>query len=130
MAYKHTKRGSRRGKGKSPIMQAGEFMGEMEHMGTGGRGGARPGRPAIAMGIAKARRAGADLPMPGTKRGTRGKPAKRRAGSTTSRSAMAKQPRAAAARRGSSSRTGARKAARKSPAKRARKSSRTRATHR
>jgi hypothetical protein len=50
--------------GKSSSTQAGEFVREeMEHVKTG-KHGAKNSRQAIAIGLAKARRAGVDLPPP------------------------------------------------------------------
>ncbi|HEX6732831.1 MAG TPA: DUF6496 domain-containing protein [Pyrinomonadaceae bacterium] len=50
--------------GKSPSTQAGEFVHEeIEHI-REGKHGARSTKQAIAIGLAKARRAGVDLPAP------------------------------------------------------------------
>jgi hypothetical protein len=50
--------------GKSPSTQAGEFVHEeIEHI-REGKHGARSAKQAIAIGLAKARRAGVDLPPP------------------------------------------------------------------
>src|SRR5947209_8622446 len=50
--------------GKSPSTQAGEFVREEIHHIRRGRHGARSPQQAIAIGLAKARRAGVDLPPP------------------------------------------------------------------
>ena len=53
-----------RREGKSPSTQAGEFVREeIEHV-REGKHGARSAKQAIAIGLAKARRAGVDLPPP------------------------------------------------------------------
>lgn len=53
-----------RREGKSPSTQAGEFVREeIEHV-REGRHGARSAKQAIAIGLAKARRAGVELPPP------------------------------------------------------------------
>src|SRR5512142_836092 len=50
--------------GKAPTTQAGEFVREeIEHI-REGKHGARTAKQAIAIGLAKARRAGVDLPPP------------------------------------------------------------------
>lgn len=50
--------------GKAPSTQAGEFVREeIEHI-REGKHGARSAKQAIAVGLAKARRAGVDLPVP------------------------------------------------------------------
>jgi hypothetical protein len=48
--------------GKSPSTQAGEFVREEIHHVRGGKHGARSAKQVIAIGLAKARRAGVDLP--------------------------------------------------------------------
>src|SRR5436305_6778273 len=66
MPEKKTIERARRDKaqGKSPSTQAGEFVREeMEHI-RGGKHGARSTRQAIAIGLAKARRAGVPLRSP------------------------------------------------------------------
>src|ERR1700751_2260210 len=50
--------------GKSPTTQAGEFIREEMHHIREGKHGARSTKQAIAIGLSKARRAGADLPPP------------------------------------------------------------------
>src|SRR5690348_1042608 len=52
--------------GKSPSTQAGEFVREEMHHIRAGKHGARSAKQAIAIGLSKARRAGVDLPPPGT----------------------------------------------------------------
>ena len=67
MPEKHTIERARRAKrqGKRPTTQAGEFVREeIEHV-RHGKHGVRSPRQAIAIGLAKARRAGVDLPPPG-----------------------------------------------------------------
>lgn len=50
--------------GKSPSTQAGEFVREEIHQFRKGKDGARSVRQAIAIGLARARDAGIDLPPP------------------------------------------------------------------
>src|SRR5437899_5076658 len=50
--------------GKSPSVQAGEFVREEVHKIRRGEHGARSPEQAIAIGLSKARRAGVDLPPP------------------------------------------------------------------
>jgi len=50
--------------GKSPSVQAGEFVREEMHHIREGKHGARSPQQAIAIGLSKARRAGVDLPPP------------------------------------------------------------------
>jgi hypothetical protein len=50
--------------GKSPSTQAGEFVREEIHHIREGKHGARSAKQAIAIGLAKARRAGVELPPP------------------------------------------------------------------
>src|SRR5215469_14545889 len=50
--------------GKSPSVQAGEFVREEIHHIREGKHGARSTKQAIAIGLSKARRAGVDLPPP------------------------------------------------------------------
>ena len=50
--------------GKSPTTQAGEFVREEIHHIREGKHGARSAKQAIAIGLAKARRAGVELPPP------------------------------------------------------------------
>jgi Family of unknown function (DUF6496) len=54
--------------GKAPSTQAGEFIRDEIHHVREGKHGARSSKQAIAIGLAKARRAGVDLPPP--KRGS------------------------------------------------------------
>jgi hypothetical protein len=101
--------------GKAPTTQAGEFVREeIEHV-REGKHGVRSTKQAIAIGLAKARRAGVALPPRGaseapTKTGRRRKPSARRSRATTkalgkggkeavSKKALAAQARAAAAKR-------------------------------
>jgi hypothetical protein len=51
--------------GKSPSVQAGEFVREEIHHVREGKHGAKSAKQAIAIGLSKARRAGVDLPPPG-----------------------------------------------------------------
>lgn len=51
-------------KGKSPSVQAGEFVREEIHHIREGKHGARSAKQAIAIGLSKARRAGVKLPQP------------------------------------------------------------------
>jgi len=123
--------------GKSPTTQAGEFVHEeIEHV-REGKHGARSAKQAIAIGLAKARRAGVKLPPPPasaserTKRSaksasahrhSRPSPARSRAAraalkddptNTVSTSALSRQAKTAARRRtAASKRASARKAAR------------------
>jgi Family of unknown function (DUF6496) len=66
MPEQHTLQKARRDKreGKSPTTQAGEFVREEMHHIREGKHGARSTKQAIAIGLAKARRAGVDLPPP------------------------------------------------------------------
>ena len=50
--------------GKSPSVQAGEFVREEIHHVREGKHGARSAKQAIAIGLSKARRAGVKLPQP------------------------------------------------------------------
>ena len=132
-----------REEGKSPSTQAGEFVREEMHHIREGKHGARSPQQAIAIGLSKARRAGAPLPVPARgktsertrhqadrelKRGRRSRGrrpsarhsraisrALRREGrSAASPQALRRQAHSAAQRRGSSSRyVSAKKAARK-----------------
>lgn len=116
--------------GKSPSTQAGEFVREeIEHV-REGKHGARDPKQAIAIGLSKARRAGVNLPPPGSKsslqvrkkaaqdrrrgRSAR-KPSKarsraiskalrRESSGTASRKALSRQARRAARRRGPAAR--------------------------
>jgi hypothetical protein len=51
-------------KGKSPSVQAGEFVREEIHRVREGKHGVRSAKQAIAIGLSMARRAGVDLPPP------------------------------------------------------------------
>src|SRR5688572_27651127 len=66
MPEKETLRRARRDKrqGKAPSTQAGEFVREEIHHVREGKHGARSSKQAIAIGLAKARRAGVKLPKP------------------------------------------------------------------
>ena len=127
--------------GKSPSTQAGEFVREeMDHIREGKHGAANT-KQAIAIGLSKARRAGVDLPQPGSgssartrkqakrdsakgRSGKRSKPSrtrsravsgalKREGRSAASRSNLSRQAKSVARRRGSKARSAsARKAAR------------------
>ncbi len=128
--------------GKAPSTQAGEFVHEeIEHI-REGKHGARSAKQAIAIGLAKARRAGVKLPPPPktaserTKRsaksdsahaGSRKKPSPAR--SRAAKEALADEPRAAASHDALSRH--AKAAARRRPAKArkaaAKKAARTRA---
>jgi hypothetical protein len=59
--------------GKAPSTQAGEFVREEVHHIREGKHGARSTKQAIAIGLAKARRAGVDLPAPDGKASARTK---------------------------------------------------------
>jgi hypothetical protein len=158
MPEKATRRraSSAKRKGKAPSTQAGEYVREeIEHV-RKGKHGARSTKQAIAIGLAKARRAGVKLPAPRrakatTKRSAKyaarasrrhGRPSARRSRAVSralrheghraaSRKALARQARSAARRRSARSRSAAaRRAARtKGPQVRraaARKAARTR----
>jgi hypothetical protein len=104
MPEKETLRRARRDKrqGKAPSTQAGEFVREEIHHVREGKHGARSTRQVIAIGLAKARRAGVKLgPEPRSKRtGSRAKSG--RAAATGK--ALSNQARAAAKRRSKASR--------------------------
>lgn len=51
-------------KGRSPSVQAGEFVKEEMHHMREGKHGAASAKQAIAIGLSKARKAGVDLPPP------------------------------------------------------------------
>jgi hypothetical protein len=85
--------------GKSPSTQAGEFVHEeIEHV-RSGKHGARSAKQAIAIGLAKARRAGVKLPVPkeGTASSETRKQAARdlRKGKSATKKKSAKRSRAA-----------------------------------
>ena len=118
--------------GKSPSTQAGEFVREeIEHI-RAGKHGARSAKQAIAIGLAKARRAGVKLPAPEKgeaseetreqakrdlkKGGSKKKPSakrsramlrklKREGHSAASKTALSRHARAAAAKRSAASRS-------------------------
>jgi hypothetical protein len=69
--------------GKSPTTQAGEFVREEIHHVREGKHGARSAKQAIAIGLAKARRAGVRLPAPPASASERTK----RSAASTSRAA-------------------------------------------
>jgi hypothetical protein len=148
MPEKETLRRARRDKrqGKSPSTQAGEFVREEIHHVREGKHGARSTKQAIAIGLAKARRAGVKLgrppasASPATKRSAKSaaragrKPSKRtsprraRAArralkrgrtSVVSRSALARQARSAARRRSPRARRAAAKKAARTRRRRA-----------
>ena len=124
--------------GKSPSTKAGEFVREeIEHV-REGKHGARSAKQAIAIGLAKARRAGVKLPVPEkgeASKGTREQAArdlrkgkspgkksaarsratlkalKREGSSAASKTALLRQARAAAAKRSAASRSRAGKKA-------------------
>ena len=82
--------------GKAPSTQAGEFVHEeIEHV-REGKHGARSTKQVIAIGLAKARRAGVKLPPP--PRASRRAPA-RTSGSPVSTKALSRQAKSAARRR-------------------------------
>jgi hypothetical protein len=140
MPEKETLRRARADKraGKAPSTQAGEFVREEIHHVREGKHGARSTKQAVAIGLAKARRAGVKLPAPkrasaATKRSaasasragrrhakpsparSRGarKALKREGHQAASRKALSRQATAAARRRSAASRrAAARKAAR------------------
>jgi hypothetical protein len=113
MPEKATVERARRAKrsGKAPSTQAGEFVREEIHHVREGKHGARSAKQAIAIGLAKARRAGVKLPQPpasakaSTKQSARNashsahrrrRPAARR--SRAVKRALKHEPRAAASR--------------------------------
>jgi hypothetical protein len=63
--------------GKAPSTQAGEFVREEIHHVREGKHGARSPKQVIAIGLAKARRAGVKLPSPKARKATRSKAASR-----------------------------------------------------
>jgi Family of unknown function (DUF6496) len=67
MPEKETMKRAQRDKreGKSPSVQAGEFVREEIHHIREGKHGAKSAKQAIAIGLSQARRAGVDLPPPG-----------------------------------------------------------------
>jgi hypothetical protein len=89
-----------RRQGKSPSVQAGEFVREEIHHVREGKHGARSAKQAIAIGLSKARRAGVDLPPPARDKASEptGKSAQRDyeagQGQITSRSPSARRSRA------------------------------------
>jgi hypothetical protein len=126
-----------RAKGKAPTTQAGEFVREEIHHVREGKHGARSPKQAIAIGLAKARRHGVDLPPPepgttsektrksaerayerGHGRPARRSPSKKRARATSralkregrgavSPKALSRQARSASTRRGPADRSAA-----------------------
>jgi len=99
-------------RGRSPSTQAGAFVREEIHHVREGKHGAASTKQAIAIGLAKARRAGVRLPPP-PKGGKASRGVKRTGRSAVSSKALASQARAAARRRSASARSAsARKAAR------------------
>ncbi len=145
MPAKRTVKAARRAKrqGKAPSTQAGAFVHEeIEHI-REGKHGARSAKQAIAIGLAKARRAGVKLPAPPATASERTKrnaasDANRRAGkpsaarSRAAKAALADEPRAAASHQ-ALSRQATAAAKRRGPSARraaARKAARTRARRR
>jgi hypothetical protein len=111
MPEKETLRRARRDKrqGKAPTTQAGEFVREEIHHVREGKHGARSTEQAIAIGLAKARRAGVKLPAPPKRVRQSGK----RKTSPVSRKALSRHAtRVAKSRPASARRASARKAAR------------------
>ena len=145
MPEKRTVKAARKAKrqGKAPSTQAGAFVHEeIEHI-REGKHGARSAKQAIAIGLAKARRAGVKLPPPPATASERTKrnaasDAKRRAGkpsaarSRAAKAALSDEPRAAASHQ-ALSRQATAAAKRRGPSARkaaARKAARTRAKRR
>ena len=145
MPEKRTVKAARKAKrqGKAPSTQAGAFVHEeIEHI-REGKHGARSAKQAIAIGLAKARRAGVKLPPPPATASERTKrnaarDAKPRAGkpsaarSRAAKAALADEPRAAASHQ-ALSRQATAAAKRRGPSARkaaARKAARTRARRR
>ena len=86
--------------GKAPTTAAGEFVREeIEHV-RHGKHGARSSKPAIAIGLSKARRAGVPLPprkgKPAARKSAR-RPSRRRSRAVTR--ALKREPRSSASRR-------------------------------
>jgi hypothetical protein len=99
-------------RGKSPSTQAGEFVREEIHHVREGKHGARSASQVIAIGLAKARRAGVRLPPPPKGRTSRSR-VSRNPREAASHGALARHARSAARRRDPAARSaGARKAAR------------------
>ena len=97
--------------GRAPSTQAGAFVREEIHHVREGKHGAASTKQAIAIGLAKARRAGVKLPPAPRSKKTRGP--KREGRSAVTSRALATQARSAARRRSASARSSsARKAAR------------------
>lgn len=97
--------------GKAPSTQAGEFVREEIHHVREGKHGARSTKQVIAIGLAKARRAGVKLGRPPASQKAVGNPKSGR--SAASSKALSRQAKSAAKRRSSASRSAtARKAAR------------------
>ena len=99
-------------KGRAPSTQAGAFVREEIHHVREGKHGAASTKQAIAIGLAKARRAGVKLPPPPRATAT-SRNSKRKNRSAVTSKALASQARSAARRRSASARSAsARKAAR------------------
>jgi len=99
-------------KGRSPSTQAGSFVREEIHHVREGKHGVGSTKQAIAIGLAKARRAGVKLPPPPRATAPARSP-KREGRSAVTSKALASQARSAARRRSASARSAsARKAAR------------------
>lgn len=107
MPEKETLERARRDKrqGKAPSTQAGEFVREEIHHVREGKHGARSTKQVIAIGLAKARRAGVKLGPPPASKKTAGNPKSGRAAAT--HKALARQARTAAKRRSASARSAA-----------------------
>jgi hypothetical protein len=121
MPEKSTLKEARRAKraGKSPSTQAGSFVHEeIEHV-REGKHGARSAKQAIAIGLAKARRAGVKLPPPPPSASERTKRSAKSA--SARRSAPPRQATAAARRRSAASRRASAEKAARTRARTARK---------
>jgi Family of unknown function (DUF6496) len=100
-------------KGRSASTQAGAFVREEIHHVREGKHGVASTKQAIAIGLAKARRAGVKLPSPPKRRTAPTRGPKREGRSAVTKKALASQARNAARRRSASARSAsARKAAR------------------
>jgi hypothetical protein len=131
--------------GKSPSVQAGEFVREEIHHIREGTHGARSAKQAVAIGLSKARRAGVNLPQPDparTSKSTRKKakadsdqgrhphkPSKKRSRATMN--ALKREGRQSASTKALSRQTksSASKRSKKARSASARKAARTRAAH-
>ena len=131
--------------GKSPSVQAGEFVREEIHHVREGKHGARSAKQAVAIGLSKARRAGVKLPQPNPDTTTKSarkkakadseqgrhphKPSKKRSQATMN--ALKREGRQAASSKALSRQTksSAAKRTRKDRSAAARKAAKTRAAH-